>query len=193
VVRLINYPKVQCAKGTQLIKWSQQGPAGPAGVQGVQGAQGAQGLQGEQGLQGPPGEAGITKVTLTMVPGPLTLIPATLHGSAVVPCPAGKVVGGGFTLASGSDSLVNFDMSRPTGSTEWRVAARNSSTTLDATIGAWAICMTTDPGAVIANGRQVQGRQETLVALRVAANREAHPAMGGPLLKSGEHARGFRG
>jgi hypothetical protein len=85
-----------------------------------------------------------------MVYGPLTLIPATKDGSAAITCPAGKVVGGGFTLASGDYALVNFTMSRPTGSTEWRVAARNASPSLDATIGAFAICMTTDPSAVIA-------------------------------------------
>jgi hypothetical protein len=37
VMEVINYPKVKCAKGTQLIKWSQQGPAGPQGVQGPKG------------------------------------------------------------------------------------------------------------------------------------------------------------
>ena len=31
VVKVINYPRVKCAKGQTLIKWSQQGPAGPAG------------------------------------------------------------------------------------------------------------------------------------------------------------------
>jgi hypothetical protein len=42
-VKVINYPKVKCAKGTQLIKWSQQGPAGPQGPQGAQGPAGASG------------------------------------------------------------------------------------------------------------------------------------------------------
>ena len=148
-VRLINYPRVStCPRGQQLISWNAKGPVGP---QGPQGPAGAQGIQGEPGLQGPPGEAGITTITLTRVNSPATLIPASLYGSAAVTCPAGKVVGGGFTLASGSDSLVNFTMSRPTGSTEWRVAARNGSTSEDATIGAFAICMTTDPSAVIAS------------------------------------------
>jgi hypothetical protein len=147
-VKLINYPKVKtCKAGEKLINWNAKGPAGPAGAQGPQGAQG---VQGEQGLQGPPGAAGIATITLTRFNSPETLIPATLYGSAAVTCPAGRVVGGGFTLASGSDSLVNFTMSRPTGSTEWRVAARNGSPSQDATIGAFAICMTTDPAAVIA-------------------------------------------
>jgi hypothetical protein len=42
-IKVINYPKVKCAKGTQLIKWSQQGPAGPQGPQGAQGPAGASG------------------------------------------------------------------------------------------------------------------------------------------------------
>ena len=37
VVRLINYPKVKCATGERLIKWSQQGPQGPAGPVGPAG------------------------------------------------------------------------------------------------------------------------------------------------------------
>ena len=49
VIKVINYPKVQCATGQQLIKWNAKGPAGP---------QGAQGPQGEQGPKGDPGPAG---------------------------------------------------------------------------------------------------------------------------------------
>ena len=47
-VRVINYPKVTCAKGQRLISWNAKGPAG---------AQGAQGPQGVQGAQGPAGPA----------------------------------------------------------------------------------------------------------------------------------------
>jgi hypothetical protein len=46
-IKVINYPKVKCAKGTTLIKWSQQGPAGPTG------ATGATGPKGDQGPAGP--------------------------------------------------------------------------------------------------------------------------------------------
>ena len=37
VVRLINYPKVKCAKGERFIKWNQQGPQGAQGAQGPAG------------------------------------------------------------------------------------------------------------------------------------------------------------
>ena len=156
-VRLINYPKVStCAQGERLILWNAKGPqglVGPVGPAGPQGPQGAQGPQGEQGLQGPQGAAGVAKITLTRVNSAATLIPAGTNGSAAVTCPAGQVVGGGFTLASGS---VNFTTSRPTGPTEWRVAAQNASSSLDATIGAFAICMTTDPATVIATASKVR-------------------------------------
>jgi hypothetical protein len=36
-VKVINYPKVKCATGQKLLKWSQQGPAGPQGAQGPAG------------------------------------------------------------------------------------------------------------------------------------------------------------
>jgi hypothetical protein len=36
-VRLINYPRVKCARGERLIKWNQQGPEGPAGPVGPKG------------------------------------------------------------------------------------------------------------------------------------------------------------
>ena len=57
VVRLINYPRVECAKGEKLINWNAKGPAGPAGLQGAQGPQGVQGVQGDQGPKGDPGPA----------------------------------------------------------------------------------------------------------------------------------------
>ena len=43
VIKVINYPKVKCAKRQRLISWSQQGPAGAQGAQGVQGVQGPAG------------------------------------------------------------------------------------------------------------------------------------------------------
>ena len=45
-LKVINYPKVKCATGQQLLKWSQQGPAGAQGAQGVQGPQGPAGASG---------------------------------------------------------------------------------------------------------------------------------------------------
>jgi len=39
-VRIINYPKVKCAKGQRLIRWNAKGQAGAQGAQGVQGPAG---------------------------------------------------------------------------------------------------------------------------------------------------------
>jgi hypothetical protein len=136
-VRLINYPKVgTCPAGEKLINWNAKGPAGPQGVQGPKGDQGAQGAQGA---------AGITKITLTQVVSELTVAPG-FSGSTTTTCPAGKVVGGGFqnegALAFATDSY-------PGGPTSWRSEAYNSGG-VDSTLLVYAICMTTDPVAVIA-------------------------------------------
>ena len=48
-LKVINYPKVKCAKGQQLLKWSQQGPAGAQGVQGPAGPVGPSGPAGASG------------------------------------------------------------------------------------------------------------------------------------------------
>ena len=137
-VRLIDYPKVKtCPKGQRLISWSQRGPAGP---------------QGQQGPQGPAGTAGITKITLTTVPGDFT-IPATdpqggtPNSGATVVCPAGKVVGGGFSSDSSGNVIVTD--SRPEGN-GWRIEAANIGGTYAQTVGTYAVCLTTDPAAVIA-------------------------------------------
>jgi hypothetical protein len=137
-VRLINYPKVKtCPDGQRLISWNQQGPAGP---------------QGPQGAQGPAGSAGITRITVTTVPGDFT-IPAgdplggTPNSGVTVACPAGKVVGGGYSSDSSGNVIVTD--SRPDGN-GWRVEAANVNGTYAQTVGAYAVCLTTDPAAVIA-------------------------------------------
>ena len=142
VVKLINYPKVStCAKGEKLINWSAQGPQGPAGAQGPQGPAGA------QGPAGPAGAAGITKINLTQVPGSFDLA-ATIGdtNNGVVTCPAGKVVGGGFAQ-SGYGAIITD--SRPSGNNAWVVYAKNT-VAVATTVDVYAICMTTDPSAVIA-------------------------------------------
>jgi len=143
VVKLINYPKVStCPKGEKLISWNAQGPAGP---------QGAQGPQGPQGAQGAPGAAGITKITLTQVVSELTVAPG-FSGSTTTTCPAGKVVGGGFqnegALAFATDSY-------PGGPTSWRAEAYNSGV-VNSTLLVYAVCMTTDPSAVIATASKAR-------------------------------------
>ena len=54
-VKVINYPKVKCAKGKRLISWNAKGPAGAQGAQGAQGAHGAQWAHGAHGAHGAQG------------------------------------------------------------------------------------------------------------------------------------------
>ena len=139
-VRVINYPKVKCAKGQRLISWNAKGPAGPQGPQGSPGAQGA------QGIQGAPGAAGITKITLTRVATePAKAIPPNDFTNTSVDCPAGKVVGGGFNAATD----VNVFFSNAVDADTWWVGGRNPSNE-NKVLQAYAICMTTEPGTVIA-------------------------------------------
>ena len=97
-VKVINYPKVQCATGTRLIKWNTKGPAGPQGSQGAQGALGPQGPKGDQGPAGPADwnaisnrpagfadgvdDQGVTGLTITRVQGPYTQVYANASGTA---------------------------------------------------------------------------------------------------------------
>ena len=145
VVKLINYPKVStCAKGEKLINWSAQGPQGP---QGPAGAQGPAGPAGAQGPAGPAGAAGITKINLTQVNSSFDLLAVVNDtNSGTVTCPAGKVVGGGF--GQGAYGAIITD-SRPSGINAWIVYAKNTAASV-ATVSIYAICMTTDPSAVIA-------------------------------------------
>ena len=147
---IINYPKVKCDKGERLIRWSQEGPQG---AQGPQGAPGAQGAQGAQGIQGAPG---ITKITLTQVFSGLKTVYGNSTGVAIASCPTGRVVGGGFTQSS-----INMDIvdSYPSGQT-WTVQASNPAPN-PLSLGAYAVCMTTDPSTRHRHGQQgIQGRQE---------------------------------
>ena len=145
-VRLINYPKVStCPKGQKLIDWGRTGPQGPAGTAGAQGPAGAEGAQGLQGAQGVPGTAGITKITLTKVSKTFGIASGAIKND-VATCPAGKVVGGGF---SADLADVKITQSRPEGVNGWLVDGTNAGiNTWFVTI--YAICMTTDPSTVIA-------------------------------------------
>jgi len=88
---------------------------------------------------------GVAKVKITYVDESL-LITAGNHDWVSATCPAGKVVGGGF-------SQTLYDMritdSRPLGGDTWQVYATNLEAT-DRWITAYAICMTT-PGVAIAS------------------------------------------
>jgi hypothetical protein len=138
-IKVINYPKVKCAKGTQLIKWSQQGPAGPQGGQGIQGP------QGDQGPQGPKGDAGITRVTITQVPTSVQVPSGLVPQTYVAACPSGKVIGGGFDAGAPGKVIASF----PASATAWRVTYDNN-TGVSQPLGVYAICLTTEPSTVLA-------------------------------------------
>lgn len=143
-IKVINYPKKQCPTSTRLIRWNAKGQPGAQGAQGVQGPKGD---QGPQGPVGPTGPAGIAKINLTTVSDGISVAGETSE-SFSVPCPAGsKVVGGGFDSTFGS---LRADTSRPSGANGWTASAYNASTAADI-LGVYAICMTTDPSAVIAS------------------------------------------
>ena len=141
-VRLINYPKVNtCPKGQKLISWNQAGPAGPVGA---------------RGPQGPVGPAGITKIALTTVYKTESPVgPQGTVGSAIATCaPGSKVVGGGFSQANATAKTFQ---SRPEGVDAWAVWWAKGEAG-DHPVTAYAICMTTDPSAVIAKVAKKKGR-----------------------------------
>jgi hypothetical protein len=147
VIKVINYPKVKCAKGTTLIKWNQQGPVGP------QGATGPVGPTGATGPVGPAGSSGITTITITQrseslgVPKRVESDPTSGIAMKDVTCPSGKVIGGGFGQYQ---SWLDITDSFPLNANTWRVYARNLDTASPHSVLVYAVCMTTDPGTVIA-------------------------------------------
>ena len=88
----------------------------------------------------PASRRSISRKSPTASPSPPT------DTEANVTCPAGKVVGGGFEQQA-YDVIVTD--SRPEGVNSWHVYAKNTVGNAQPVI-VWAICMTTDPSAVIA-------------------------------------------
>jgi hypothetical protein len=98
-------------------------------------------------------DQGVTKIVLTTVESAPSIVADQTVGTAIATCPAGKLVGGGHSVAAvvgGGEGKINFIGSRPlSNATQWRVTAWNG-TGNNASFSAFAICMTTDPGTVIA-------------------------------------------
>jgi len=140
-MRFINYPKKStCAKGWKLINWNAKGNPGTAGPPGPAGPAGAAGVAGP---------AGITRITLTHVFATApTNIPAGGSNISQVSCPAGKVVGGGADGEPNAD--IHLVDSFAWDATKWFARGKNTHPTDTRTLQAFAICMTTEPGAVIA-------------------------------------------
>ena len=84
--------------------------------------------------------AGITRIDLTTATKTFT-VGALTNASDTVICPAGRVVGGGFSQHAYD---VNITDSRPQGVNAWRVWADNTGAT-DRLVRAYAVCMTTEP------------------------------------------------
>ncbi len=170
-VKVINYPKVQCATGTRLIKWNTKGPAGPQGSQGAQGALGPQGPKGDQGPAGPADwnaisnrpagfadgvdDQGVTGLTITRVQGPYTQVYAnasgTAWGQAHVDCPAGsRVVGGGYWSPTNAFAV---NSSTATDADTWTVFATLLGKTGDGWVSAImradVLCMRVEPGGAL--------------------------------------------
>jgi hypothetical protein len=137
-IKVINYPKVKCAKGERLIRWSQQGPPGP---------------QGDTGPQGPQGPAGLANVTLTRVlAGDIIQLSAaggaSPAGISRADCPLGSgVVGGGYNTSTDSGE-VRIHQTFAEDSDTWYVAARNTSATNQA-FRAYAVCLSVQPAGVL--------------------------------------------
>lgn len=109
-----------------------QGPAGPTGATGAKGDTGATGAQGPQGVPGPAGVSGFVQVS-----GTASTLLGGVYGSAVVHCPAGKVVIGGGAQNGGSQ--IYLTDTRPADADTWIVYGRNVGTDSE-TLTAWAIC-----------------------------------------------------
>ena len=156
-VRLINFPKVDtCPKGQKLIDWKRTGPQGAAGAAGAQGPQGVPGAQGAPGPQGPVGTAGVTRIAFQAIfvdELATTAVNTTTNSNAR--CPDGsKVTGGGFNLTGfgAAAPTVQVVRSNPEGQ-GWETAVRKVAADPVAgppNVRVYAICMTTDPSAVIA-------------------------------------------
>lgn len=152
-IRVINYPKVKCVKGERLIRWSQQGPAGP---QGPQGAQGPAGASDWNAIPNKPAgfadavDDGMIRVMLTTVQNQGTVaIPVGEVGDLAVPCPAGKVVAGGFGQGA-SNLRITDSYPQDNG---WIIGFKKMEAG-NPTVRVYAICMTTEPTTAITTAKK---------------------------------------
>ena len=113
------------------------------------GATGPVGPVGPKGDPGPAGAAGITKITITQKYADLGVPSNTTGAGLTIACDAGKVVGGGFYQPNTPATQFTIIDSYPNTLTSWRVYAVNGSGS-PVTVRVYAVCMTTDPSAVIA-------------------------------------------
>lgn len=140
-IRMLDVPtKRTCAKGWKRISWNAKGNPG---------ATGPAGPQGPAGPAGAPGSAGITKITLTQVQGPTATAPAGGVGTGQASCDTGKAVSGGLWPSSSHLHVTTSVMRDPK---TWETWVHNTDEFPNHhTFIPYVICMTTDPGAVIAS------------------------------------------
>jgi hypothetical protein len=159
-VRVINYPRVKCAEGQRLIRWSQQGPPGPQGAAGAQGAEGPQGPAGPADWNAIPNtpagfadgvdHEGVTSVKIKTVLSttPVTIDPGSNAGDTA-DCPAGFLaVAGGYYVIGYVDIFIY--RSRAAGAGSWQVDAfKPASSPGAATLTAQVICLRAEPAGLV--------------------------------------------
>jgi hypothetical protein len=153
-IKVINYPKVKCARGQRLIRWSQQGPAGAQGPAGPAdwNAIGNKPAGFGDGID----DSGVTGITIRRVFGAGPQLAPDTGGSSTADCPdGGKLVGGGFF--SGTDFATGQGLrvadSAPLDADTWSVFAWNPSTSAK-TLQAMALCMTVQPAGAITTAKK---------------------------------------
>ena len=152
-IKVINYPKKECAKGQRLIKWSQQGPSGPQGPQGPAGPADWNAIPNKPaGFADGVDDAGVTAIKVTKVFGNQLFLGPGQSGVSTADCPAGSVVsGGGVEMgAGGAAPVITIEGMTATDADTWKAAGKNyTSGTETRSIQAIALCMSLQPSGAL--------------------------------------------
>jgi len=158
-VKVINYPKVKCAKGQRLIRWNAKGQPGAQGVQGVQGPQGPAGPADWNAIPNKPAgfadgvdDEGVTRVRVTQYDSGVVDVAAGAGlAGFFIPCPVGSVIVGGGYMTD-----LHVIQSRPDGPSDpgdpygWEVTVERHPTNVKG-FAMRATCLATSPpGALVA-------------------------------------------
>jgi hypothetical protein len=149
VIRLINYPKVKCAKGERFIKWNQQGPQGPKGDPGP--ADWNAIPNKPAGFADATDDAGVTGVKVTRVVELASLPIGPTTGIVQALCPAGSVVvGGGFSYFGNVTVVFSFDLEDGSG---WKVGVGKPSGET-AAVYSIAKCLSVEPSGAFTTAKK---------------------------------------
>ena len=102
-------------------------------------------------------DAGVTSIHITTVESAASTVTPGSWDYAMATCPGGKVVGGGPLVGGVAGYAMRITDSYPAGPDSWVVFGVNDHGTESATLKAYAVCMTTTPGAVIATAKSEYG------------------------------------